>query len=77
MILKNLNLKKSVYLDHFVFLTFLNMVACDLNALQAALLLLLERLGEVHCHAFSYTPIPALQRGLLSKNEAGQLALRP
>jgi hypothetical protein len=53
------------------------MVACDLNALQAALLLLLERLGEVHCHAISYTPIPALQGDLLSKNEAGQLALRP
>ncbi len=53
------------------------MATSDLHALQAVLLLPSERLGEVRCHAISHTPIPALLGGLLSKNEAGQLALRP
>jgi hypothetical protein len=53
------------------------MVAGDLPALQAALLLPLERLAEVHRHAISHTPIPAILGGLLSKKEAGQLALHP
>jgi hypothetical protein len=51
------------------------MVAGDLHALQAALSLPPERLGEVRRHAVSRTPIPALLGGLLSENEAGQLAL--
>ncbi len=53
------------------------MAAGDLHALQAALLLPPERLGEVRRPAISLTPIPALPGGLLSENEAGQLALRP
>ncbi len=61
----------------FVFLTFVNMAFSDLHALQAALLLPLERLGEVRRCAISRTPISVLIGGLLSENEAGQLALRP
>ncbi len=60
-----------------MFLAFVNMAANNLHTLQAALLLLSERLGEVRCRAISRTPIPALLGGLLSENEAGQLALRP
>ncbi len=52
------------------------MVAGDLLALQAALSLPPERLSEVRHRAISHTPIPALLGGLLSENEAGQLALR-
>ncbi len=53
------------------------MVAGDLHALQAALLLPPEHLGEVRRRAISRTPVSALPGGLLSENEAGQLALRP
>jgi hypothetical protein len=53
------------------------MVTGDLHALQAGLLLPLERLSEVRCRAISGTPISALPGGLLSENEAGQLALHP
>ncbi len=53
------------------------MASSDLHALQAALLLPPERLGEVHRCAISHTPISVLIEGLLSENEAGQLALRP
>jgi hypothetical protein len=53
------------------------MAASDLHALQAALLLPPERLGEVRRHAISRTPISVFVGGLLSENEAGQLALRP
>jgi hypothetical protein len=64
-------------LGYFLFLAFLDMVASNLHALQAGLLLLPERLSEVCCCAISLTPISALPWGLLSENEAGQLALRP
>jgi hypothetical protein len=53
------------------------MAASDLHTLQAALLLPLERLGEVRRRAISRTPLPALLGGLLSENEGGQLSLRP
>jgi hypothetical protein len=53
------------------------MASSDLHALQAALLLLPERLGEVRRRAISRTPISVLIGGLLSENEAGQLTLRP
>jgi hypothetical protein len=53
------------------------MAASDLHALQAALLLPPERLGEVHLRAISHTPISVLIGGLLSKNEVSQLALNP
>ncbi len=53
------------------------MAAGNVHTLQAALLLLPERPGEVHCCAISGTPIPALLRGLLSKNGASQFALCP
>jgi hypothetical protein len=53
------------------------MVIGDLHALQVVLLLPMERLGQVCRHAISLTPIPALLGGILSKNEAGQLALCP
>ncbi len=53
------------------------MAAGDLHALQAALLLPPERLGEVRRRAISRTPPPALPGGLLSENDAGQLALCP
>ncbi len=62
---------------HFVFLAFVNMAASDLHALQAVLLLPLERLGEVRRCAISLTPISVLIGGLLSENEGGHLALRP
>ncbi len=52
------------------------MAASDLHALQAELLLLPERLGEVRHHAISRIPISVLIGGLLSENVAGQLALR-
>jgi hypothetical protein len=64
-------------LPHFVFLAFVNMAASDLHALQAALLLPPERLGEFRRSAISHTPISVLIGGLLSENEGGQLALRP
>ncbi len=53
------------------------MAVSDLHALQAALSLWPERLGEVRRRAISRTPTPALIGGLLSKNEGGQLSLRP
>ncbi len=53
------------------------MAASDLHTLQAALLLPPEHLREVRRRAISRTPLPALPGGLLSENEAGQLALRP
>jgi hypothetical protein len=53
------------------------MAASDLHALQAALSLPPERLGEVRRHAISCNPIPSLLGSLLSENEAGQLTLRP
>jgi hypothetical protein len=53
-----------------VFLAFVNMAASDLHALQAALLLPPEHLGEVRSHAISRIPIS-------SENESGQLSLRP
>jgi hypothetical protein len=53
------------------------MAASDLHALQAALSLPPERLGEVCHRAISRTPISVLKGGLLRENEAGQLALRP
>jgi hypothetical protein len=53
------------------------MAAGDLHALQAALLLPPERLGEVRRRAISRTPPTTLPGGLLSENDAGQLALRP
>jgi hypothetical protein len=53
------------------------MAASDLYAVQAALLLPPECLGEVRRRAISRTPIPDLLGGLLSKNEGGQLSLRP
>jgi VanZ family protein len=49
------------------------MAASDLYALQAALLLLPEHLGEVRRRAISCTPISVLIGGLLSEDEAGQL----
>jgi hypothetical protein len=52
------------------------MAASDLHALQTVLSLPLERLGEVGRRAISRTPISFLIGGLLSENEAGQLALR-
>ncbi len=69
--------KKQLYLRHFVILAFVNMTASDLHALQAALLLPPERLGEVRRRAISRTPISVLIEGLLSENEGGQVALRP
>jgi hypothetical protein len=63
-------------LQHFVFLAFVNMAASNLHALQAALLLPPERLGEVRCRAISRTPISVLIGGLLNENEVSQLALR-
>ncbi len=53
------------------------MASSNLHSLQAALLLLPERLGKVRRPAISRTPISVLIGGLLSENEAGQLALRP
>ncbi len=53
------------------------MAAGDFHTLQAALFLPPESLGEVRRRAISRTPIPALPGGLLSENEAGQLALCP
>ncbi len=53
------------------------MASSNIHALQAALLLPPERLSEVHRRAISRTPISVLIEGLLSKNEAGQLALCP
>jgi hypothetical protein len=64
-------------LRHFVFLAFVNMAASNLHALQAALSLPPERLGEVRRCAISRTPITVLIGGLLSENEAGQLSLFP
>ncbi len=61
----------------FGVLAFLSMAASDVHALQAALLLLPEHPGEVHCLAISCTPIPGLLEGLLSENEAGQLTILP
>jgi hypothetical protein len=52
------------------------MAASNLHALQAALSLPPERLGEVRRRARTPTP-PALLGGLLSENEGGQLSLRP
>ncbi len=69
--------KKQLLLRHSVFLAFVNMAASDLHALQGALLLPLECLGEVRRCAISRSPIPALLGGFLSKNEAGQLTLCP
>jgi hypothetical protein len=74
---RKIAIKKQLELRHFLFLAFVNMAASDLHALQAALLLPLERLGEVRHQAISRTPISFLIGGLLSKNEASQLALRP
>ncbi len=53
------------------------MAAGDVQALRAALSLPLECLGKVCCCAISRTPISALLAGLLTGNEAGQLALCP
>ncbi len=53
------------------------MAASNLHALQAALSLPPELLGEVPRRAISRTPISVLKGGLLSENGAGQLALRP
>jgi hypothetical protein len=64
-------------LQHFVFLAFVNMAASNLHALQAALLLLPERLSKVCRRAISRTPISVLIGGLLSENEGGQLSLHP
>jgi hypothetical protein len=69
--------EKQLYLRYFVFLAFVNMAASNLHALQAALSLLPERLGEVCRCAISQNPISVLIGGLLSKNEAGQLYLCP
>jgi hypothetical protein len=69
--------KKQIEFRHFLFLAFVNMASCDLHALQAALLLPPERLGEVRRRAISRTPISVLIGGLLSENEGGQLSLRP
>jgi hypothetical protein len=69
--------KKQIELQHFLFLALVNMASSDLHALQATLLLPPERLSEVPRRAISRTPISVFIGGLLSKNEAGQLALRP
>jgi hypothetical protein len=69
--------KKKLKLRLFLFLAFVNMAASDLHALQAALSLPPERLGEVRRRAISRTSIPALLGGLLSENEGGQLSLHP
>ncbi len=53
------------------------MATSDLHALQAALSLPPERLGEARRHAISRTPISVLLGGLLSENEADQLSLCP
>ncbi len=53
------------------------MATSDLHALQAALSLPLEHLGEVRRRAISRTPISVLIGGLLSENEAGQFTLCP
>ncbi len=64
-------------MQYFVSLAFVNMAASNLHALQAVLLLPPERLGKVRRRANSRIPISVLIGGLLSENEAGQLALRP
>ncbi len=53
------------------------MAASHLHALQATLSLPPERLGEVCRRAIFHTFISVLIGGLLSKNEASQLALHP
>jgi hypothetical protein len=63
-------------LQHFLFLAFVNMATSDLHALQAALSLPPERLGEVRRRAISRIPISVLIGGLLSENEGSQLSLR-
>jgi hypothetical protein len=60
-----------------MFLAFLSIAACDVHALQAGLLLPPELLGKVRPRAISHAPIHALVGVLLSKSEAGQLALCP
>jgi hypothetical protein len=60
--------KNQLYLQHFVLLAFVNKAASDLHALQAALSLPPEHLGEVRRRAISRTPISVLIGGLLSKN---------
>jgi hypothetical protein len=62
--------KNQLQLGLFVFLAFLSMATGNVHALQAALLLPLECLGEDCRRAISRSNIPALQGGLLSKNEA-------
>jgi hypothetical protein len=52
--------KKQLKLRHFVFLAFVNMATSDLHALQTALSLPPERLGEVRRHTISPTPIPSI-----------------
>ncbi len=51
------------------------MVASDLYALLAVLLILLESLGKVSLCAIFYTPLQLLLGGLLGDAEACQLAL--
>jgi hypothetical protein len=53
----------------YIFLSFVNIAASDLHALQAALLLPPEHTSEVRRLAISRTPIPALLGGLLSEND--------
>ncbi len=60
-----------------MFLAFHSMAAGDIHSLQATLLLPLEHLCEVRRRVISRTHIPAILGGLLSKNEAGQLATCP
>ncbi len=69
--------KKQIEFRHFLFLAFVNMASSYLHALQAALLLPPERLGEVRRRDISRTPISVLIGGLLSENEGSQLSFRP
>jgi hypothetical protein len=48
--------KKPLWSGRFLFLAFIYKAASDLTILLAALLPLLERLGEVRCRAIFRTP---------------------
>ncbi len=69
--------KNSYSCDILYFLAFVIMATSNLHALQAALSLPPEHLGEVRGRAISRTPTSVLIGGLLSENEGGQLSLRP
>jgi hypothetical protein len=70
------NLKKTVIVRQFSIFSYSQYGLGNLHALQAALLLLPERLGKVPRHTTSRTPIPSLLGCLLNESEASQLTLR-